>query len=251
MITDHTVYVLIDFDNFYTEHYQGKNQAWLIHELNKVVTNVLDYQQYVKTIFIRLYGGWMENGMLTTAASLIQQELSVNSIFPMPHPKSEGLLRGSVEIATTLISIPDNVWDNTRKSKNGLPQIRVEHTALNEYCLSNTDRCPVLILKAFLKKKTRKCSIIGCDGTNVSVFKTVEQKMVDTLLSCDLLHVSNIPSVSSIIVMTDDFDIHPAIATARYGSKKDVMLIYKNIKRTTDIISSIGSFNVTIKNWEV
>jgi hypothetical protein len=251
VIPDNTVYVLIDFDNFYTEHYKAKKLTWLIHELNKVITEVLNYQQYVKNIFVRLYGGWMENGMLTPTASLIQQELSTNSIFPMPHPKSEGLLRGNIEIATKLISIPNNVWDNTKKSKNGLPNIRVEHSALYEHCHSNTDRCPVLILKTFLKKKTRKCSVVGCDGTNESVFKTVEQKMVDTLLSCDLLHLSNISSVLSIIVMTDDFDIHPAIATARNGYNNDVMLIYRNIKRMTDIVASIGSFNVALKIWEV
>lgn len=250
MISDNTVFVLIDFDNFYYAHDRATNQTWLIHELNKVITAVFNYQPDVKSIFVRLYGGWMENGMLTTAASLIQQELSANSIFPMPHPKSTGLLRGGIEMATNLISIPFNIWDDTRKSKNGLPNIRVEHSALNENCYRNADRCPALILKTFLKKKTRECSVVGCDGTNASVFKTIEQKMVDTLLTCDLLHLSNIHSVSTIIVMTDDFDIHPAIATARHGYNKDVILIYRNKKRTANIIASIGSFNVKLNTWE-
>lgn len=250
MISDQTVFVLIDYDNFYSDYSQANIQTWLIHELNKVITGVLDYRQEVENILIRLYGGWMENGMLTPAASLIQQELSANILFPIPHPKSKGLLRGSIEIATNLISLPHNIWDNTRKRRNGLPHIMIEYNSLHQCCQDNAGRCPALILKRFLKKKDRKCSVDGCPGTNESVFKTVEQKMVDIMLSCDLLHISNMPLVSSIIVMTDDFDIHPAIATARYGYNRDVMLIYRNKRRIDEIGASIGSFNVTLKNWE-
>lgn len=249
MFQNNTIIALIDFDNFYPHVRQYYDFGFLVHEFNRIVGEALDIDASIEYVIIRLYGGWMEYGLLTPLASLIQQEISRAHFFPLTHPKKSGLLRGNIILATSLISLPSMTWENTRKQRNGLPRLRLDRAMVSEVCETNTERCPIKILERFSKKRGKLCSIPGCSLTNDTAFRVVEQKMVDVILSCDILFLADQPNVSSIIILSDDFDIHPAIALASAKSQKNILLSHNNPQQAPEIEQSFKGMSVKLKNW--
>lgn len=251
MLQDNTIVALIDFDNFYREVQQYQNVAVLIHEFNRIVGEALEINAMTEHVIIRLYGGWMENGLLTQLASLIQQEISKARFFPLRHPKTSGLLRGNIDLATSLLSMPSMIWQNTRKRRNGLPRIRLDRSIISSICESNKDGCPVKILEKFTKKKGKLCPVDGCTSTHNTAFTVIEQKMVDIILSCDILFLIDQPQVISLIIMSDDSDIHPAIALASEKSNKYILLIHKNQQQVPILEQLFSGMSVGIKDWRI
>lgn len=66
-------------------------------------------------VAIRFYGGWLQDGALTPLASDIELAFSSAPFFPMRHPFSGLLLRGTIGLATRLVDVPSVQWPNTRK----------------------------------------------------------------------------------------------------------------------------------------
>ncbi|MDM8552135.1 hypothetical protein QUF72_18770 [Desulfobacterales bacterium HSG2] len=131
----------------------------------------------------------MENGSLTNLASRIQQALSSFDFFPLYNRAERIFTEGETELVTRLISMPDLQWDNTAITRSGIPRLRVV-SGLPSGCAGTNETCPVRILFRFSKKRTKKCPVPGCPVTNQEAFRIVEQKMVDTMLSCDIVALS-------------------------------------------------------------
>jgi len=251
VVQDHTVIVLIDFDNFYPNAHQQQTFEYLQHDFNRIISTALDVDNLAQYIHIRLYGGWMENGSWSRLASLLQQEISKYSFFPISHPKHTGLLRGSIDLATSLLYLPSVVWQNTRKQKNGLPRIQLDRTVLSSKCEDNKDACPFKIIEKISRKRGKTCSVHGCITTNSSAFKVIEQKMVDTILSLDILFASEQNHVSALIIMSDDIDFHPAIALASTRSNKSIVIACKNVNLFDDFLFTYTDKGIDILNWRM
>jgi hypothetical protein len=210
--TTDNVVILVDFDNVY-EYSVGADLAWLVHEINKLVGLALGLIPNAGAVFIRFYGGWLENGMLTPLASDLQAVLGASPYFPMKHPIQTSLLRGEITLVTRLLALPSVEWGNTRKMKRGLPRIRLSKDTLPERCI-NPAVCPVSTLNRFTKHKNKRCPQEGCAVTNSDAFIVVEQKMVDTMIACDVISAVLSRTYSGVVVVSDDADIIPPLALA-------------------------------------
>ena len=169
-------------------------------------------------------------------------------IFPIIHPNKKGFIHGTISLATSLLSLPLFIWDDTVKKSNGLPRLRTDSNVISTVCDSHKDLCPIKILTKFSKKKSKLCSVNDCTMTNDAAFVVIEQKMVDTMISCDILCISEQQNILSLFIMTSDFDFHPAIALASQKLQKRILLIHNNINQVK-LMQSLSSFNIIINNW--
>lgn len=234
-----TIAIIIDFDNYFGS------------DLTKISSETLEFtfKEWVKlcenefsdfnSIQIRLYGGWYKEATFTKLASQVQQMLSSVSVFPKV--ANGKIINGKIELATTLHIKPDFVWLHTHKEKAGVNRIRINHECIDTMCAQNKDTCPKYILYKFTDGKKRKCHISDCDNLHKDVFKGAEQKMVDTLIACDIISVSQDENVKGIILISDDQDHLPSLALASEKKSQNLQSIILGI-RNTQTIDFINSF---------
>jgi len=230
--------ILIDFDNFFS-YSSTDDFNWLHTEFNELINQAFAIDRKTDFISFRLYGGWMENGLQTNIAFKIQQAISSFKFFPLFNKAERIFVHGNIELVTRLISIPNMEWDDTVRTRLGIPRLRLAGAGLPTGCIGTNESCPVRILYRFAEKKTKKCPVGGCPATNESAFKVVEQKMVDTMLSCDIISLSEDQRVNGIIVVSDDFDLLPPIVMAVENSKKQskqIVLLKKRLLSAHDTI---------------
>ncbi len=225
------IYILIDFDNFF-DYKSDDDFHWLESEFNQLVDYALAINGRADFINFRLYGGWMENGLHTDIALKIKQAVSFFDFFPLFNRREKILIHGDIELVTRLYLIPDLQWNDTVTTRSGISRLRLVNQGLPTGCIGTNDTCPVRILFRFAKKRAKKCPVSGCNVTNQDAFRIVEQKMVDTMISCDIIALSEDKRVEGIIVTSDDFDLLPPLAIATQKNKDESKQIY--LLRTND-----------------
>jgi hypothetical protein len=221
-----SVRILVDFYNFY-DHLPGSSLEWLQHELNQLVSIALNCHPDADRVDIRLYGGWLQNSVLTAAASELQAVISAGRYFPMKHPLFPRLLRGEVTLATRIFVVPEVEWTDTLKLRRGLPRIRLSRDDSSGKC-ANPEACPVRMLNKFTKERKKMCPVEGCSVTNEEAFIAIEQKMVDTMIACDVIGSALDKEIAATIVISDDADIVPAVAMAAKISHGKVRLVHSD-----------------------
>lgn len=159
---------------------------------------------------IRLYGGWYEGDTL----SMLSQQLSVRMQNEFPTVirfiRDNGqvaIIRTTAELAFSLLEDPSHHLFNTYRRKGRPSNLRVESPS-TVGCNSTT--CPLPLVKKLLSKG--RCPTSGCiSGGNTLVYRH-EQKLVDTMLTCDLIYLANQECDYLFIVSADD-DFLPPIRT--------------------------------------
>lgn len=212
------VAVLVDADNVFKTEYLDSGIGAVTHEINRFVALGLRMDSATREISIRFYGGWKTENVFTNRASRLQQVIGSIPLFPFRHP-TMGIIRGSVTLATSLIVEPSLVWETTFKVHAGLRRVRLAEAPCFETCSRTSVECPVRQFVKFTKKSGKSCPAEGCSVKNEDVFKAAEQKMVDTMIACDLLSLSVDNSVSAVGVLSEDSDLLPAIIQARHFVK--------------------------------
>jgi hypothetical protein len=245
---EHTILVLVDFDNVF-----GTDSAadfdWVPLELNRVLELAAKVQPRLTRVDIRLYGGWLKQGILSGRASALQAKLSGLGVFPTVRPNANRITRGSVTLATRITAVPGIEWENTLREKRGFPQVRLAGNALPGNCIKPLD-CPVETVRRFTKAWDKLCPRTGCTVRNNDAFIALEQKMVDTMLACDVIDAMWVGRASTIIVMSDDADIVPAIAMgAGLGSTKIVLV--QSPDRAGSFLSELQPLGVASEIYEV
>lgn len=202
-----------------------------------------------ENILIRLYGGWYRETSLTKQASTLQQLLYNVSVFP----KVQGgkAIQGSVQMVAELHGIPDFTWGYTHKETEGIRPLRINFDCVDDLCSENRPTCPKFILNKFTKKKDKKCAVVGCENLHKNVFKGIEQKMVDTLIACDILSIADDETVKGMIVISDDQDHFPSMALAKEKQKiratknlDDIVLGIQNEKKIEFITEFLKPFQI-------
>lgn len=209
--TKQTTYVLIDFDNLFTQKIEDYSIEGIEIKLKAIISDLIQ-SITIGEIHIRLYGGWYSKGTLTNRASILQQKIAQLNIFPIISSKEKKNILGSIELAVSLISLPSLVWENTSVERSGVRQFRIADEALGTLCRDESANCPVKLLRKFTKSRSKMCHIDGCNLTNGNVFKEVAQKMVDNMIACDFLTLCSDNSVSNVVVVSDDTDHFPSYA---------------------------------------
>lgn len=223
-----TVVVIIDFDNYFGGDIAKLNSEMLEFYFKEIV-NVCEREFIDFTaIDIRLYGGWYQEATLSKFASKVQQLLSNVSVFPKVG--NNKIINGKIELATTLHIMPEFEWLHSYKETDGVRRIRINHECVDTMCVENRDTCPKFILYKFTRDKSRKCHINGCENLHKNVFKGAEQKMVDTLIACDVISVSEDESVVGVLVISDDQDHLPSLALASVKKKENIQSIILGIQ---------------------
>ncbi len=244
--------VLIDFDNLFKKNIDEYTLPEFERVFKNIVGEIIREDDNINEIIIRLYGGWYTGNELNNKASVILRIITNLNVFPYVNIQQMKRVFGSIKLAFSLISIPDYKWKNTRREKKGLPNLRINNEALSETCISNSETCPIKIMKKITKSRGKICSIEGCNNTNGDVFIGYQQKMVDTLLSCDLITVTEIPEHTKIILISDDTDFFPALAMAslKKQSSQDITVAIKNDFNFENYKTILTQFGINVKLHE-
>ncbi len=247
-------YILVDFCNLYNRELQSDalNNAWVKCALNEVVDLAIKAVPGTDDLKVRLYGGWIEDGTDTKHASLLMGEGNIQSFFPIVHSSGGRILRGSIELARTILCAPAATWFSTQKVRKDIPRLILSPEFRAAGCSETRDEC-LFRRMAHVTKRNRKCPKGNCGFKTGEVFMTTEQKMVDTMMACDILHLAMSAEPCTIIMVTDDTDIIPALVmagmTSQYGHR--IVWIVRNSQHEQQYRVFLKTTGLEVQVWKV
>ena len=188
------------------------------------IREMLSDNSNINRIDIRVYGGWYQQGLLTDKASTAFTLLGgIDCAIPL---QNRGRwVRWGIENVISAYGT-NHFWDNTYRQKNGLPRIIVKTDAQRERCGTDKFHCPIEIVKKISKGSGKICQVEECTLKAEDIFQTFGQKMIDTMMACDILTIAEEPETDAIAVMTDDVDMLPALVVSAL-KYKHITFIYK------------------------
>lgn len=202
-----TFVVFIDYDNLLpTQKTTG---------ILDVVTKVLVQTPSVRFVprsrcEVRIYGGWYEGSQITQLAQNVTIEIQRDFPAIIRIPISGGsaiAVASNAELAVSLMQEPGHHMFNTYRRKGKPANIRIE-TPQAIGCIDNS--CPLPLMKKLLRHGN--CPKLGCSSTHGDLVYRHEQKLVDTMLSCDLVHAATAGATHVVLVSGDD-DFLPPLRT--------------------------------------
>lgn len=199
--------VFIDYDNL-LEH--QKCSGILTVVTNALIQMPLDSVPQRATCDIRIYGGWYEGSQMTPLAQNVA--VSIQSDFPaiirLPRITEAGIaLTANAELAFALLEEPGHHLFNTYRKKGRPGNIRIQ-SAASVGC--KDPQCPLPLLRQIIK--SGKCPKMTCNVKDDLLYRH-EQKLVDTMLACDLVFASQM-GCDHVILISGDDDFLPPVRTA-------------------------------------
>lgn len=154
-------------------------------------------------------------------------------IEPFPNVYEGRSIVGKIDFVEQMYGI-DFSWRNTYREKPG-PRLIIKKDVQRPHCPNNKDKCPVELLAKFTKKKEKVCQVDGCNVNNMSIFSQYGQKMVDTMMACDILTYGEEEDTEAIYVLTDDVDLFPSMALcSRRNPNVKIFIGTKNNKHVQE-----------------
>lgn len=232
---------LIDYDNL-LENQKSNLQLYL----EKVLSKVFEYirtETYISGK-VRLYGGWYENDTPTRDAvelDMCYQNALVGKIF-----KDDDICNYFIDVmlARSLLSLPEqDFWNTYRTRQNVSRGLKFEKGATG----CNHPGSIIPEFRRLLKKGT--CPHTDCDkNQNQLILFRSEQKMVDTMLSCDIIDSMLINPISEyVIVVSADDDFMPPLVLASTARNRQLIHVIPKNKRSQGVIGSDHNWI----EWEV
>lgn len=203
--------VLIDYDNLLTPHKLGG----MLDIVTKVlIQSPLNTPVTRGTCEIRVYGGWYEGPLMTQLAQdvavCIRNEFPAIIRAPTTSGGSVGLT-STCELALALLQEPGHVLLNTYRKKGKPSNLRIQSPAI----IGCADpACPLPTARKLIRHG--RCPISTCVTTAADLVYRHEQKIVDTMLSCDLIYARQL-AFDCLVLISGDDDFLPAIRTALLG----------------------------------
>jgi len=159
---------------------------------------------------VRVYGGWYEGATITRLAQDVTIEIQRDfpAIIRLPIGSAINCTFSlNAELAVALIQEPGYHLFNTFRRKGKPSNVKVERP-IDIGC---TDKgCLLPLMKKLLK--TGNCPKPGCKVTVGDLIYRHEQKIVDNMLSCDLIYASD-NGMDYIALISGDDDFIPSIRT--------------------------------------
>jgi hypothetical protein len=201
------MHALIDYDNI-PDHIARQGPLYLADRLFELVRSHLFDDTRLE---MKLYGGWYEADRLTRKAQDLVAQLAS---FPYPVWIKERtppqLLRITARLAHSLEALPKKLIHSTYRQRPPARRFSCDNP-LTSGCTAS--RCPLVAMADFVNNK--QCPESGCGVTPRTLFRaTGEQKLVDTMLVADAIHLSHRGDQALVIVTSDD-DVWPGIISAR------------------------------------
>jgi uncharacterized LabA/DUF88 family protein len=204
---DTTFAVFIDYDNLSPMQKRGG--------ILDVVTSVLiqtpkDSATTRVKCDVRVYGGWYDTTQITRRAQDVTVELQRDfpTIIHLPvgGQSASIAVSANAELAVALLQEPGHHLFNTYRRKGKPANVRVEEPTV----VGCTDeQCLLPLVRKLLK--TGRCPKLGCAVMRDLIYRH-EQKIVDTMLSCDLIHAAS-TSYDRVILVSGDDDFLPPLRT--------------------------------------
>lgn len=234
------IVLIVDYNNIFIADNCTAKEIELT--LKDVVEQALQVSDTVNEILIRIYEGWYQDEKLTDRGSSIMSKFA--QIEPFPNVYKGKSIVGKIDFVEQIYGI-DFPWRNTYREKPG-PRLIIKKDVHRPHCPNNKDKCPVELLAKFTKKKEKVCHVDGCNVNNMSVFSQYGQKMVDTMMACDILTYGEEEDTAAIYVLTDDVDLFPSIALcSRKNPNVKLYIGTKNNKHVQECDVLNNNFGIT------
>jgi hypothetical protein len=198
--------LLLDYDNVPSEiRSQG-----LLYFADRVFEALHSYMSGETHLDMKIYGGWYEGDKLTRKAQDMILQLA-NLPYPLwiKDPPPARLVRITGGLAHSLESLPRKFLHATYRQRP--PARRLACDDPRDHSCSN-DPCELSAIVDFIRNQ--KCPRAGCAITPKLLLRgTGEQKLVDTMLVADLIHLAR-DGAPVVAIVTSDDDVWPGIITA-------------------------------------
>ena len=236
--------VILDYNNVFCQNYnltKERKASIMLSVLHRIIT----LHPIVDFVEIRIYGGWYHGRELTRMGSQVMSEHLTMDLFPLTIDGNT-IIQGEQIIVQSLCDV-DHIWYNTYREKPGIPRLIINHDARKPLCDDNRTLCPIHIVEKFSKKASHICSVDGCVTNNSDAFVHMGQKMVDSMMICDVITYAAKQDTKIIYILTDDVDMFPAIALCRNNQpEKEIVLGIVNGRNVDSYKECLNSFNVEV-----
>jgi hypothetical protein len=226
-------HILIDHDNVPAQF----TKAGLAGLAMRVVSLLDGSIKDLGDLHVRLYGGWYDaSGGLTRVGTRIAQEIGRD--FPITKlNQSRQIRRVACEIASALIDSPQDLLPFTFRKR---PGIRSRLSRVRPPNCIDHSKCSIDAVVAWSRGV---CPESGCPVTPENVFGFYEQKLVDTMLCCDVVALALRNPRAPIVILSDDDDLAPAVLmSAKLGAP--IHLIEMRGNKQGTYRSLFASYNV-------
>jgi len=199
--------ILVDYDNLMPD----QKVSGLLDIATRVLMQLpLSAPRERGACEMRLYGGWFEGATMTNLA----QDLSVQiqNYFPKivrvsNQDGSSTPITANCTLAVSLSEDPGHLLFNTFRKKGRPNNIRIANPQ-EAGCEKND--CALALFKQLYN--SGKCSAPNCSTQSKELIYRSEQKLVDTMLACDLLHAQT-QNLDYIVLVSGDDDFIPPVRT--------------------------------------
>jgi len=199
--------VFIDYDNLQ----DGHKTSGMLDVITKALLRTPIVSKDTRgTCDVRIYGGWYEGPTMTKLAQdvfvAIQGEFP--AIVRLPSVGSGIIaLTATAELAVAMMEEPSHHLFDTYRKKGRPGNLRVQKP--EDVGCTNTS-CPLPLAKKLLK--TGGCPIHTCSVTADDLVYRHEQKIVDTMLACDMIYAPKL-DYEHLILLSGDDDFLPPLRT--------------------------------------
>jgi hypothetical protein len=230
--------VLVDYDNIE----KPMIRLGVSHVVNSIISkiNPTDVGTGNRHVTIRFYGGWYENNRFTNRAQALSLDIARD--FPATSYLADKTTAVIVkcELAYSLLADPGNHLFHTFRSKGVPDGLKAEHPGL---CGCTQHLCPIIETYNFVSNG--RCSKCGTVSPK-DIFYRGEQKLVDTMLTSDLIFSSKVSN--RLCVVSSDDDFWPGIVTTLKSGSNIVHIHTKAGRRTPTFYSKSAGSAYTERN---
>ena len=202
-----SIAVFIDYDNLLTAH----KTSGILDVVTKVLLQVPPAsQEGRRECAVRIYGGWYEGPSMTQLAQKVAVEIQRDfpAIIRLPKGTIHSFLPTTAELAVAMMEEPSHHLFGTYRRKGKPANLRVQMPQ----SVGCTDAaCPLPLAAKLLKSGS--CPISTCTVSAWDLVYRHEQKLVDTMLTCDIIYALRL-DYEQIILVSDDDDFLPPLRTA-------------------------------------
>lgn len=199
--------IFIDYDNLQAKH----KTSGILDVITKALlqTPILSTKSR-GTCDVRIYGGWYEGPTMTKLAQdlsvAIQREFP--AIVRLPSAGSGMIvLTATAELAVAMMEEPGHHLFDTYRKKGKLANLRVQKP--EDVGCTDTS-CLLPLAKKLLKTGT--CPIHTCSIATDDLVYRHEQKIVDSMLTCDMIFAPS-QAYEHLILVSGDDDFLPPLRT--------------------------------------
>ena len=162
-------------------------------------------------VSIRLYGGWYHFRRLSRLAQLLTADIAsfTPATVTLRASGRRRSLRVFVELARSMLIDPSHIVPNTFRVRGAPTNLRTKKLPYDG-CV---DSSSCVLQGTYQLLAMGRCPADECTAEVTDVIQRHEQKLVDTMLTVDLIHASSWMK-SDVVVVTSDDDLWPGIRTA-------------------------------------